>query len=51
MYAYGDVQQICSTRVGACAALKGDGSVVTLGDAEGGGDSPAVQAKLQDDVQ
>ncbi|CAE8741258.1 unnamed protein product [Polarella glacialis] len=46
----GDVQQIYSTDQ-AFAAVKSDGSVVTWGLAEHGGDSSEVQAQLQGDVQ
>ncbi|CAE8650193.1 unnamed protein product, partial [Polarella glacialis] len=42
---------IYAAQLGAFAALKSDGSVVTWGDAEYGGDSSAVQAQLQGDVQ
>ena len=41
------VQVFSSRRSAAFAALLGDGSVVTWGDSEGGGDSSAVQGQLR----
>ena len=46
----GDVEAIFST-IGALAALKTDGSVVTWGCSVDGGDSSAVQGQLAGDVK